>query len=63
MLTYPQENRISAEEALKHPWFSTKNNLKIDSALVKRLTTFNVKMKRATKGFGTGFLEVRAKIN
>lgn len=44
MLTYSPESRISAEEALHHPWFTTKKKTEyiIDSSLMKKLANFNV---------------------
>ena len=46
MLTYSPEARITSEEALHHPWFTSKkkNECKIDSNLVKNLASFHVNL-------------------
>lgn len=50
MLTYPPANRLSPEEALKHPWFTmiNKGTRKIDTSLMKRLTTFSVTLSTSS---------------
>jgi hypothetical protein len=46
LLTYNQEERITAGEALKHPWIKSRENNELNPSILSNLAKFGVNFNK-----------------